>query len=514
MLVLLFTAIVTARLERSCFRQTATDRAMAACAVWFVVLLVSIGHGRNDPYDILNGIVVLTAYSCCRVIGTAFLLPTILVSGLVQSGIAFAQWTGIAASRHFYYDLTGSFPNPGPLGGWLCAAALAAVMLTVRAWKNGHKTGCALYAAAGVCVGIVLWLTDSRAAWTGFAAGIFCLLAVSNFRHKRAVLLLSGAVGCIGMVLLYRYKPGSADGRLLIWRVSAEMIARHPIRGGGIGSFSERYMFAQADYFERHPDSRFIAVAEQVGYPFNESVGTICEQGMVGGLLVLLLLGTAFWCPADHSEGRVLLAGLVLFGQFSYPSAFLAFGLLFAAVLASAANASPPVGRPLSGRTVCGTGVAALVGGAVLLPGLYRAGATGRNRYTLRHEISVSMRRNDPADLPRLERLARRLPIADLYSDLGDRWLETGRIEQAKNCYRQAARMIPSRWRPYDGLWRAYRKAEQTDSAIGMARYIAALPVKIGNTTTIRIGREVEEWLDSVDPHWKESTLSDDMQME
>ena len=485
------------------FRFHLVDRAAALCAGWFLLHTLLFSPRETDPYCLLNGWTILTAYGFCRTTGTAFLLPSLLLSGVVQSGIALAQTTGRLASRHLYYDFTGSFPNPGPLGGWLCAATLAALLLALKAGKNGRRILCAGYAAAGGCTGIALWLTDSRAAWVGFAAGIVCLLALSKFNRKRTVVLLSVIAGCVGTGWLYGYKKGSADGRLLIWRVSADLIARKPLVGNGLGTFPELYMPAQAAYFERHPDSRFAEVAEQVNHPFNEWIGTVCESGAIGGGLMLLLIGAAFAGRGDPT-GKVLLAGLLLFGMFSYPSAFPVFGLLFAAVLTRCAeqhgtlSAEKP--RPTPAR--CGWSTAVLLGGAVLLAGLCRSGASRRNRYVLLQEVSRAMHREratDPNVLSEIERSARRLPVAELYTDLGDRWLDADSIERAKRCYRLAARMIPRRLRPYEGLWRACRRAGETDSALILARKIVSMPVKASNTTTIRIRRAAQKWIDETE---------------
>ncbi len=497
LLLLSAVALPTAALGRSPLRWHPTDRAVLACALWYAGCVAFVGQGRTDPYCLLSGLTLFASYACCRLVGTAFLLPTLSVSGLVQCGAVFSQLAGTTASRHAYYQLTGSFPNPGPLGGWLCLSLLAAVLLAMRLWKTRRRSWAVLSAAAGVCIGGGLLLSDSRAAWLGFAAGVFCLVALSDFRYKRIVLAALAGIGLAGTVWLYGYKKDSADGRLLVWRVSADLVAQKPVAGHGVGMFPERYMFAQADYFDRHPDSRFTAVAEQTGYPFNEWIGTVCEQGIVGGLLALVVVGTAFYRrgTTEQRDGRVLLTGTIVFGMFSYPSAFLAFGLLLGAALARCANDRGGERRFVSGRTAGAVGCAALVGGAYLLAAIYRTGKTDRNRYTLLREAWETMRRGEETDLPRLERWAERLPIAEFYVDLGDLYLENGRTAAAVSCYARASRMIPSRLRPYEGLWRACLRAGEMDSAAAVARRIVSMPVKVGNTTTIRIRRQAEEWL-------------------
>lgn len=499
MLLLLVTALLTAGRQRQIPKRNQTDWAVLACTVWYAGNAILIGRGQTDPYSLLSGLVILTAYAFCRLAGTSMILPAMVVSGLIQASIVTAQLCGTVATRHSYYDFTGSFPNPGPLGGWLCVAALAAVVLTGQLWKRGRKTWATLCAAGGIYIGIILLLTDSRAAWLGFAAGIFWILCTLRFRYKRLVLLSMAVIALVGAIFLYGYKKDSADGRLLVWRVSADMIAQKPVMGHGIGTFSEHYMFAQADYFERNPDSRFTNVAEQVSYPFNELIGITCEQGIVGGLLLLLLVGSAL-LYRGNTEGKTLLIGLSLFGLFSYPSAFLSFGLLFGAVLAASAN-TPSSGRHLfSCRTAMIIAGTALLAGSALLYFISTDKSALVNRYALVREASGLTLGRDPNDLPKLEQLAQRLPIAGLYVELGDLYLKIDSTHRAKYYYRIAARMIPSRLKPYDGLFRAYLQSGQLDSAALMARRIVTMPVKVSNTTTIRIRQTAQEWLQTHNP--------------
>lgn len=472
-----------------------TDRVLLAGAVWYVANVLFIARGEADLYSLLTAFVFGVAYLFCRRVGTGFVLPAMLLSGLVQAAVVTAQLGGWLASRHAYYDLTGSFSNPGPLGGWLCVALLAALVLTVQNWKNRKPLLAAFCIVCGLYIGSILILTDSRAAWLGSATGIFIgiLLYLPPSRNKRLLLCGLSMVGIIGVGLLYNYKKASADGRLLIWRVSAELFAQKPILGHGVGSFQERYMFAQANYLEHHPDSPFIQVADQTKYPFNELIGAACDTGIVGAGLLVGLLGTAFARRRRDTPRKILLAGLVIFGLLSYPSQFLSFSLLLTALLADDKTEGPAL-RQRKWHDVLLDGGLLGIGVGVLI---YIAAAeqAGRSRHAMLLEAATLMQQNNPASLPRLESLAKRLPVASLYVDLGDFCLTSAAPAKARAYYIQASRMIPSRLRPYDGLFRLYRTSGQTDSATLMARRILTLPVKVSNTTTLRLRREAREWL-------------------
>ena len=471
-----------------------TDWAMLACALWYTGRAVW-SDTPLDPYDLLNSFILLCSYAWCRLEGTRIVLPALFLSGVIQSIVALAQCAGTTASRHSYYDLTGSFPNPGPLGGWLCIATLAALILSQRAWQTRNLLQIVPLSLGSLILAGTLLLTDSRAAWLGVVAGAFVWIGTRRFRHRPLLLISMGLALLLGTTFLYHYKKESADGRLFIWHVSAEWIAERPIAGHGIGSFQDQYMFAQADYFARHPASYGRQIADQVDRPFNEWIGIACEQGAIGTLLTLLLFGLMYRANRG-STVLVLLTGLIIFGLFSYPSAFLSFGMVLGALLAGC-----PTGGPNDSCRRLSPGISGAVCAIILATGgtvlgtVYRNGSTERSRYIRLREASLEIQKPQ-IDIPRLETLASRLPIAEFYVDLGDRLLDRQEIERAKHYYRQAMQMIPSRLRPYDGLFRAYLSAGQTDSATRIARHIVAMPLKVSNTTTIRIRHQAKEWLE------------------
>lgn len=49
---------------------------------------------------------------------------------------------------------------------------------------------------------------------------------------------------------LYNAKKASADGRKLIWKLSAQMIPEKPLTGYGYGFFEKEYNLHQANYIK------------------------------------------------------------------------------------------------------------------------------------------------------------------------------------------------------------------------------------------------------------------------
>ena len=131
-------------------------------------------------------------------------------------------------------------------------------------------------------------LSGSRTGMPALAT--VCILVFFHFIQisiKQKVLV--GIVLAILLSGLYFMKKDSANGRLLIWRCSWEMIKEKPFFGYGQGGFKANYMNFQARCFEKHPDSKYALLADNTSRPFNEYIGLLVNHGLVGFLLLLLL---------------------------------------------------------------------------------------------------------------------------------------------------------------------------------------------------------------------------------
>lgn len=161
-----------------------------------------------------------------------------------------------------------------------------------------------------IAIVLVLPASRSRAAWLGAIAGClyifqtfkrFSTLQTSffkPFKHFKRTLIVAGilffAIALIGM---YKFKQGSADGRLLIWKVSAGMIKDKPIFGHGTDKFAADYMNYQAAYFKPNPDVPEAMQADNVSYAYNELLKLTVEKGLIGLLLGLCVIGCLFLGP-------------------------------------------------------------------------------------------------------------------------------------------------------------------------------------------------------------------------
>ena len=153
-----------------------------------------------------------------------------------------------------------------------------------------------------ICMCLVLPASRSRAAWLAILISSLYLFSVKHQFYKRIILyfnnltkkiILTVALFMLTVFLagsLYFMKKGSADGRLLIGKISIEMIKDKPICGFGYDAFKKNYMDYQAKFFKGNPNSEEILVAGDSNYAFNEPIQLVVEYGFIG-MFPLIIVG-------------------------------------------------------------------------------------------------------------------------------------------------------------------------------------------------------------------------------
>lgn len=434
------------------------------------------------------------------------LLPLFLwVSCMLQAIIGLGQFIGIVGSHHSLFHVTGSFWNPSQLGGFIACffPLFAGELMTGK-----HSRWFWLGLVPPACV---LVLSDSRAAWLACGVSVLYVLPL-KFEGKLKIgivtlLLVTAGIG------LYFYKPLSAMGRLYIWWISKDMVLEHPLWGSGIHTFSGKYMLYQARYFHIHPDSDFAGVATLVNTPYNEFIHVFTEQGGVGLVLFVLLLGSYFFIHGRKQDKKykgVILA-FILFACFSYPGENIA--LLFGLVVCMGA---------VRGKTWFRVRLSSFLGfvvAIVLAGGIYMNMKIMQEYYSLSlvakrslETVDIPRYKNEPEALQYLSRVNRSLSIADrvliqkwisnqipapeTYCKLGNLYERLKEYDKAEQCYQVAADMIPNQIRANYFLFKLYETTGRALDAYQMAIFISRQNVKIENTFTLSVKGEIKRFLE------------------
>lgn len=254
----------------------------------------------------------------------------IVILCFLQAGYGILQFCNILPPSSATYKVTGSFDNPAGFAGSLCAGLPFTVYFLLDTnIKSIRWSG--WFAMLIISIGILM--SESR-------TGLLCIAIVSivhfvyynvkKLHGRKAIigfcfsLILFLASAILLFNAIYQWKKNSADGRLLIWKCTWEMIKDKPITGHGIGAFEAHYMDYQAKYFEEHPNSQFTMLADNVKHPFNEFLSIGVQFGVIGWGCLLALAIFLVYCYRRHpsQEGFVSLLALVsvaVFSSFSYP---------------------------------------------------------------------------------------------------------------------------------------------------------------------------------------------------
>lgn len=319
-----------------------SDRLMAVLFMLLFMGSVFIVSGRDyDLFDtyrkywtITFGLLFIIYVSVCVLIKKGkiripieSILKIVFVTGVLECIYALAQFFKILPTYNRYYAYTGSFDNPAVF------AMLLSVCVSIAVYYANDKTisrkGRTIWWTCATGMLVFIGFSESR---TGLISAIISsaivLLSASDILHKkllnRKVVLILIPLIVLLAFLLYRFKADSANGRLLMWRVSMEMIKERPILGFGPDGFTAHYMEYQAHYLAENPDSPFILLADNVNNPFNEYLLVLVNFGLVGFSLLLILLVLLFKSLKSISEVYKplmigLAVGIMIWSFFSYP---------------------------------------------------------------------------------------------------------------------------------------------------------------------------------------------------
>lgn len=253
--------------------------------------------------------------------------------GAVEVLHGLGQIAGIYPSNHSLFVLTGTFYNPGPYSGYLAAVLpIALYRIMIFNGKKDRLSVVQYYLSMCVLLLIccVLPAGMSRAAW--FASLLSCGYVVLRVYHAKVKSFVSEhryivlGVLILGLLFVsgaYFMKRDSADGRLLIGKITLRAIACNPWGEENGRTFSAIYGDAQERYFTDCEYSESEAwVAGTPDFAFNEYLQIAVEYGVwVSVLLVtVLLMLLKIAGSRKHLAGMGgCLVSLMVFACFSYP---------------------------------------------------------------------------------------------------------------------------------------------------------------------------------------------------
>ena len=494
-----------------------------------------------------------------KTMGAILIYGTIAAFATALSIQGILQYVGVLSSLNSNFPITGSFDNPAGFASALaCSLPLCFYFFT---YKTKYLKYVAMVAAVIMAVAVIL--SDSRAGILAMTVATSVWLIVKskvNFKLKAGQKTkIAAAVAVIVLtVALYFFKKDSADGRLLIWRTTLDMVADKPILGHGTGAFQAKYMLYQAAYFDANPDSKYSHLADNVLYPFNEFLRLLAEYGIVGlgavVLLVFLLVRAYRRNPNEEKLAAMTsLLALAVFSFFSYPFRYpFTWVILFFCVAVICNTVFTTRGAKIFHKehnnrisskicALCDAFVsfvvrklspaaryfvlilsACLLAYTVMLTRaeikwnriarlslmgktaevlpeyekLYRwLGRDGLFLYN--HAAELHEAKEFERSIAVFERCTRYYNDIDVQMLLADNYKELGKYTEAERHLKTAAAMCPVRFMPLYELVKLYEAANRKDDALVMAQIIIDKDVKIPSPTITAIKNEMQRLIDA-----------------
>lgn len=569
-LICLAVALAASCLSREKFVYTLPDYAVIG-----ITVLGIIASATDGSQPVISLVLFGSGYFALRVVysrtpeALKIASLVILLAGIAECWLGLRQLYGFAASNHSIYKLTGSFFNPGPYSGYLAVILPLALYWMLKLspevngftfrqlrdiLRSGEKTfHLILFGVSVLCfcgIAMILPAGMSRSAWIASCTGCGLVL-IKHYRlpeklrhyyraHRKRVyacasiaLLLLAGIGT-GMYLL---KKGSADGRMLMWKVSAKAIAENPWTGAGAGHFAGIFGQKQAEYFASGQGSeQEELVAGSPEYGFNEYLQIGVEYGLLGLFLLLVIAGSAIRLAAISplaGTNAVIgsLAALLVFALFSYPFRVMPLCTLGLLLLALSVNRSPEAGQrsSLNIWIVRGTLLALLGASGWLvrdrekIQEAYRKWAEEKTYFNMdifeetvnNYRELYPLLKTEPVFLfeygqclsktRQYEESNRILSEGIRYSGdpmfyniMGKNYQALKQYEQAETAFRQAARMVPHRLYPYYLKAKMYFESGQTEKAVETARQLIAKEPKVMSEAVREMKQEMADSLATV----------------
>ena len=380
-----------------------------------------------------------------------------------------------------------------------------------------------------VTIGLAVILSGSRAGI--LALTVICLIELFQLlRISTKQKILIGILLSILLSGLYFVKKDSADGRLLIWQCSWEMIKDKPFTGHGTGGFKAGYMNYQAKYFEENPDSKYVMIADSTNRPFNEYIGLLVNYGLAGFLLFLLFLFyliRTYWrntskTPLTRIACRCLTA-IAIFAFFSYPLWYPFVWIILLLSVSIIISENPCYPRRLCSIKKIIPVLILILAPVVCIKSYNRLKAemewcevahkslAGKTQQMLPEYQSLHTKLYDnelflynyAAELHVAGYFGESLSIArecerlwadyDLQMLMAENYLQMKNYAKAEQHYQKAAAMCPVKFIPLYCLYQLYGTTGDRENEMIMAEKILYKPVKVTSPVIQQMKEEVEE---------------------
>ena len=438
----------------------------------------------------------------------------------------------------------GGLMNPGAYANFI--ATIFPFTLAILLYKKSSLNFISIWAIVNIVITIaIIIITNSRTAWIAIIiSSIFLLIhktriskSINTFLKSKWKLMLSIILISIFVFLstfLYNYKKNSADGRLLVWKISTMSIKDKPILGHGFNSFYNTYNTKQESYFRNYNGNDNLLAADAT-FAFNDFIQIALELGILGLILFLLMIIYSLRNNniSAYSNKFILIGtksciiSLIICALFSYPlktGPNILLLYIFFAVISSQISPLKKFTIPsniLKVLIVTFLLIFSYVGYNLYLNFSFRyywkmANISFEHRdytkslnlyekikfklndnfeFLFNYGTVLSINRNYIESINYLE-LAKQIHTKyDLYINLANSYENIDKYNEAETNYLHASYLIPHKFTPKYNLLKLYIKSGQFEKAKLIANIIVKMPIKVYSQQVGQIKNEALKYL-------------------
>lgn len=536
---------------------------------WFLILYAIYGAIRNlfepfpfaDNHALLSLLIIIPLYLSYKYIfsvsklAIAQLILTIafLIIGLLQSSMGLLQYFNFIPNLNSYFELGGTFGNPNILATFLAPyiPITLGLILCRQEFIKGNRSILWLCAVLSVLCTSTVLISQSRSAWLGALAGLGILLMtilphdlIQKLRRPLTKFFCIGIMTALLVIIiyfLYLKKPTSADGRLLIWKISKDLVIDNPVFGVGYGRFEPEYAKCQTLYFKEHPnDTEAIMLAGEVRVAYNGYLHILSESGIIG---LFLFLGFIFFSVKDllksikynrlHSRLAYLtFAGctvILVNSIFSFTLYVVPVLLNFMFLMAIVNSSSPSLREQKKGNRL--TRILFMIFMAMLffigvkktkslqsefeIKKIQRMLTSKRSARARRRCIELSqylgynrefnmvygkalyLNKLYKEAVERLELSLLKFSDVKIHMMIGDCYWRLGEFEKAEKAYENAVHLVPSKFKPRYALVKLYERRGKVDEVVKLAKETMDMQVKVPSTEVDDIKEKLAKLIDT-----------------
>lgn len=327
----------------------------------------------------------------------------------------------------------------------------------------------------GLCVAYIIAIAYIFLYLQGIVIKCFILMALTSFT----------------LLFVLTEKKASTEGRSFILQTTLQLIMESPVNGFGNDGFQKEYMKRQGLFFKSHPESDVSILADDINHPLSEYVIAWVNEGVCGFLLLFIFTVYPFiyhllqhhWIHA--LENIPLFVFCSLSYPLNYPISWLFLFVSYFRIISQKKQINEYVFLFIICFMITHSAKLALMDIGLIENAdyLYNKAYICFRKGQFEESYLYAKKCNDHLSSYNLELLS------------GDICRMTSKFEEAKEHYKTASWMCPSRYAPLEGLFLIGEQKKDSLLMKETALSILKKHIKIMDNNVLRIRKNAEEFI-------------------